>query len=84
MCPSRHEKSWAWETSMRWFASGPSMNTTRPCSASRVAGDSSMKHDGMHQEKEGMASERADSAEEMAQKEREHAAEHHAERTDTP
>ncbi len=52
--------------------------------AGDVTGDSSMKHDGMHQEQEGIASERADSAEEMAQKEREQAAEHHAERTDTP
>jgi uncharacterized protein YjbJ (UPF0337 family) len=49
-----------------------------------LSGDSSMKHDGMHQEQEAVASERADSAEEMAQKEREHAAEHHAERSDTP
>jgi hypothetical protein len=38
----------------------------------------------MHQEQEGMASERAESAEDVAQKERERAAEHHAERTDTP
>ena len=34
----------------------------------------------MHQEQEGMAAERAESAEDMAQKEREHAAGHHAER----
>jgi uncharacterized protein YjbJ (UPF0337 family) len=52
--------------------------------AGDLTGDSSMRSDGMHQEQEGVASERADSAEEMAQKEREHAAEHHAERTDTP
>jgi uncharacterized protein YjbJ (UPF0337 family) len=52
--------------------------------AGDLTGDSSMRSDGMHQEQEGMASERADSAEEMAQKEREHAAEHHAERTDSP
>ncbi len=49
-----------------------------------LTGDSSMKKEGMHQEQEGMASERAESAEDMAQKERERAAEHHAERTDTP
>ena len=52
--------------------------------AGDVTGDSSMKNEGMHQEQEGMASDRAESAEEMAQKERESAAEHHAERTDTP
>jgi len=43
-----------------------------------------MRREGMHQEQEGMASERAESAEDVAQKERERAAEHHAERTDTP
>jgi uncharacterized protein YjbJ (UPF0337 family) len=52
--------------------------------AGDLTGDSSMKNEGMHQEQEGMASERAESAEDMAQKERESAAEHHAERTDTP
>ena len=52
--------------------------------AGDATGDSSMKTEGMHQEQEGMASERAESAEDMAQKERERAAEHHAERTDTP
>jgi uncharacterized protein YjbJ (UPF0337 family) len=52
--------------------------------AGDLAGDSSMRRDGMHQEQEGMASERADTAEEKAQAEREHAAEHHAQRTDTP
>ena len=52
--------------------------------AGDVTGDSSMKTEGMHQEQEGMASERAESAEDMAQKERERAAEHHTERTDTP
>jgi uncharacterized protein YjbJ (UPF0337 family) len=41
-----------------------------------LTGDSSM-------EQEGMASERAESAEDMAQQERERAAEHHAERQDT-
>ena len=49
-----------------------------------LTGDSSMKNEGMHQEQEGMASDRAESAEDVAQKERERAAEHHAERTDTP
>ena len=52
--------------------------------AGDVTGDDSMRREGMHQEQEGMASERAESAEDMAQKERESAAEHHAERTDTP
>jgi hypothetical protein len=42
-----------------------------------------MKHDGMHQEQEGMASERAEGSEQQAQAERESAAEHHAERSDT-
>jgi len=51
--------------------------------AGDMMGDSSMKREGMHQEQESRASERADSAEEMAQKERERAAEHHAER-ETP
>jgi uncharacterized protein YjbJ (UPF0337 family) len=49
-----------------------------------LTGDDSMRREGMHQEQEGMASERAESAEDVAQKERERAAEHHAERTDTP
>jgi len=42
-----------------------------------------MQKDRMHLEQEGMASERADSAEQKAQQERESAAEHHAERSDT-
>jgi hypothetical protein len=37
----------------------------------------------MHQEQEGMATERAESAEAQAQAERERAAEHHSERSDT-
>ena len=49
-----------------------------------LTGDSSMRRDGVHQEQEGMASDRAESAEQMAQDERERAAEHHADRTDTP
>ena len=52
--------------------------------AGDLTGDSSMKNEGMHQEQEGMASERAESAEDVAQKEPERTAEHHAERTDTP
>jgi uncharacterized protein YjbJ (UPF0337 family) len=51
--------------------------------AGDLTGDSSMRHEGMHQEQEGIASERADSAEEVAQQERERAAEHHAERSDS-
>ena len=51
--------------------------------AGDLTGDDSMRNDGMHQEKEGMASERAESAEDHAQAERENAAEHHAERSDT-
>ena len=51
--------------------------------AGDLTGDSSMQKDGMHQEQEGTASERADSAEQKAQQERESAAEHHAERSDT-
>jgi len=52
--------------------------------AGDLTGDDSMRNEGMHQEQEGMASERAESAEDVAQKERERAAEHHAERPDTP
>jgi uncharacterized protein YjbJ (UPF0337 family) len=48
--------------------------------AGDMSGDSSMKREGMHQEQEAMASERAESAEQMAQEERERAAEHHTER----
>jgi uncharacterized protein YjbJ (UPF0337 family) len=51
--------------------------------AGDVTGDDSMRKDGMHQEQEGMASERAESSEQQAQAERESAAEHHAERSDT-
>src|SRR3954452_11710638 len=39
--------------------------------AGDLTGDSSMRSDGMHQEQEGMASDRAESAEQMAQEERE-------------
>jgi uncharacterized protein YjbJ (UPF0337 family) len=48
--------------------------------AGDVAGDSSMRREGMHQEQEGMAEERAAGAEERAQAAREEAAEHRAER----
>jgi uncharacterized protein YjbJ (UPF0337 family) len=48
--------------------------------AGDVTGDSSMRREGMHQEQEGMAEDRATSAEQMAQAERERAAEHRAER----
>jgi uncharacterized protein YjbJ (UPF0337 family) len=44
-----------------------------------VTGDSSMKREGMHQEQEAAATERAESAEQMAQEERERAAEHRVE-----
>jgi uncharacterized protein YjbJ (UPF0337 family) len=50
--------------------------------AGDVTGDSSMRSEGMHQEQEAMASERADQAQQVAQDERERAAEHHAERSD--
>ena len=48
--------------------------------AGDMTGDSSMRREGMHQEQEGMAEDRAASAAEMAQGERERAAEHRAER----
>jgi uncharacterized protein YjbJ (UPF0337 family) len=48
--------------------------------AGDMTGDSSMKSEGMHQEQQGMASDRAESAEQMAQEERERAAEHEAQR----
>jgi uncharacterized protein YjbJ (UPF0337 family) len=48
-----------------------------------MMGDSSMQKEGMHQEQQAMAEDRAESAEEMAQDERAKAAEHQAER-DTP
>ncbi len=47
------------------------------------AGEGSMKREGM-QEQEAQATERAKSAEQMAQEERERAAEHHVERDQTP
>jgi uncharacterized protein YjbJ (UPF0337 family) len=48
--------------------------------AGDAMGDSSMRSEGMHQEQQGMAEDRAKSAEEMAQEERTRAAEHQAER----
>jgi uncharacterized protein YjbJ (UPF0337 family) len=48
--------------------------------AGDAMGDSSMRSEGMHQEQQGMAEDRASSAEQMAQDERERAAEHQAER----
>jgi uncharacterized protein YjbJ (UPF0337 family) len=45
-----------------------------------MMGDSSMQKEGMHQEQQAMAEDRAESAEEMAQDERAKAAEHQAER----
>ena len=51
--------------------------------AGDMMGDSSMKREGMHQEQSAMASDRADSAEQMAQEERERAAEHEAQRDQT-
>jgi uncharacterized protein YjbJ (UPF0337 family) len=52
--------------------------------AGDVKGDDSMKREGMHQEQESMATERAEQAEQVAQEERDRAAEHRTERSDTP
>ena len=41
-----------------------------------VADDASLRREGMHQEQKGMAEDRAETAEEVAQEERERAAEH--------
>jgi uncharacterized protein YjbJ (UPF0337 family) len=46
--------------------------------AGDVAGDDSLRNEGEHQEQAGMAEDRAKSAEEMAQEERDRAAEHKA------
>jgi uncharacterized protein YjbJ (UPF0337 family) len=48
--------------------------------AGDMAGDDSMRRQGMHQEQEGVAEERASAAEEKATEAREDAAEHHAQR----
>ena len=45
-----------------------------------LTGDASLRREGVHQEQEGAADERAAQHEERAQAEREAAAEHHAER----
>jgi uncharacterized protein YjbJ (UPF0337 family) len=50
--------------------------------AGDVAGDSSLSREGMHQEMEGAAEDRASEHESLAQEERESAAEHHAARSD--
>jgi uncharacterized protein YjbJ (UPF0337 family) len=50
--------------------------------AGDVMGDASLRREGMHQEQEGRAEDRAASHEEMAQEERARAAEHQAERTE--
>jgi uncharacterized protein YjbJ (UPF0337 family) len=51
--------------------------------AGDMSGDDSMKREGM-QEQEGMATERAKQAEDVAQEARDRATEHGAERSDTP
>jgi uncharacterized protein YjbJ (UPF0337 family) len=50
--------------------------------AGDVTGDESMRQEGVHQESEGRAEDRADMHEEHAQEAREQAAEHRAERND--
>ena len=50
--------------------------------AGDITGDSSLRRDGVHQEQEGAAEDRADAHEAAAQAERDAAAEHHAERED--
>lgn len=51
--------------------------------AGDLTNDAELRREGEHQEREGMAEERAERLEAQAQAERESAAEHHAERTDT-
>jgi uncharacterized protein YjbJ (UPF0337 family) len=46
--------------------------------AGDVAGDSSLRREGVHQEEKGAAEDRAEAAEEVAQDERTRAAEHEA------
>jgi uncharacterized protein YjbJ (UPF0337 family) len=48
--------------------------------AGDVVGDSSMRREGMHQEQEGRAEERAEKHEELAADERDRAAEHRVEK----
>jgi len=50
--------------------------------ADDVAGDSSMPHEGMHQEQGGMATGQAEQAEGMAPPEPERPAEHHSDHPD--
>ena len=52
--------------------------------AGDLTNDAELRREGEHQEREGMAEERAERLEEQAQEARESAAQHHAERTDTP
>jgi uncharacterized protein YjbJ (UPF0337 family) len=48
--------------------------------AGDMAGDDSMRREGMHQEQQGVAEERASAAEDKAMEAREDAAEHRAQR----
>jgi uncharacterized protein YjbJ (UPF0337 family) len=48
--------------------------------AGDVTGDASLRREGMHQEAQGAAEERAETAEQVAQKERDTAAEHELEK----
>jgi len=50
--------------------------------AGDVTGDPSLRREGMHQEMEGAAEDRASEHESLAQEERERAADHHAARND--
>ena len=52
--------------------------------AGDVINDAELRREGAHQEREGVAEDRAERFEDQAQAEREAAAEHRAERTDTP
>jgi uncharacterized protein YjbJ (UPF0337 family) len=52
--------------------------------AGDLKGDDSMKREGMHQEQESMATERAEQADDVAQEERNRAVKHLAERRYTP
>ena len=47
--------------------------------AGDVTGDASLRHEGVHQEQAGLAEERAEAHEQLAQEERTEAAEHRAE-----
>ena len=52
--------------------------------AGETTGDTAMASEGMHQEQEAQATERAEQADDLAQQAREEAAEHRAERPDQP